>query len=461
MNPRSLLGHCTELLEWIERSRATPADTLTSHYARTHKYLGAKERRALSEIVFATLRTRNTAIRVFESLVASSGNPMPPSSVAALIAAISTVAPLWTGFDGTSLLNAAAHAATDLIETLATIYRDSTGQPLPDNWHHRATELLHDLDRIDTTTTTAYAACLPEWIVAHFEDAGMERSEIRSLGRALIEPAPLVLRVASLNQSRQSVITAFANEGLSVRPTQFSPDGIIVDHRVQLLDHVLYRRGIIEVQDEGSQLVAFALSPHERWRILDACAGAGGKALHLAAMQRDRGEIIASDIAPERLTLLRRRLVRHRLRSIRVSPIPRLALSEQRRLHSSFDAVLLDVPCSGLGTVRRAPEIKWRLHPHRVERLVTKQLRILETYAPFVRSGGILLYATCSLLHEENERVIERFLNSSNKFVPDPVAPVLAQQNIPLAADDHQWQLRLMPHQHGTDGFFIARLRRL
>lgn len=214
--------------------------------------------------------------------------------------------------------------------------------------------------------------------------------------------------------------------------------------------------GAIEVQDEGSQLVAFALAPEEEWDILDACAGAGGKTLHLAQLQRDRGRIIASDADRRRLEQLARRLKRHRYRSIHLAN-----LDGHRSLQrTQFDAVLLDVPCTGSGTVRRAPEIKWRIHTRQLERIVAKQERILEQYHAYVRSGGVLLYATCSLLPEENQRVVERFLARHPEFEPDPLAPAFERYGIALPLSPDQWQFQLLPHRHGTDGFFIARLRR-
>ncbi|GIV53809.1 MAG: SAM-dependent methyltransferase [Candidatus Kapaibacterium sp.] len=462
MNPQSLLGHCAEVLTQIERSRSTPADALVSHYTRSRKYLGAKERRALSEIVFTTLRTKNTAEHITVSLLEQSHVPLPAPALAALIGATAAVGPQWADFDPNALLDAAANSPTSLTDAFAHLYHARTQAALPDNWPEHLLRLLADLDAADerSTSNLALASCLPPWIVEPLQQQGRTTAAIKELGRALLRPAPVTLRIAPPMVGRQAVLESLEREGIAAHPTLYSPDGVVLERRVQLLEHPLYRNGILEVQDEGSQLISFALNPEPEWRILDACAGAGGKTLHIARLQNDRGSIVASDVDPARLQNLRRRLRRHRFRSIQVEMLPRLSPAEQRTLIARFDAVLLDVPCSGTGTLRRAPEIKWRLGPRQLERIIAKQERILHTYAPYVRPGGVLLYATCSILPGENECIIERFLDHHPDFVPDRLAPSFARWGIGLVVESTQWQLQLLPNVHGTDGFFIARLRR-
>lgn len=458
MNPVSLLGHCAELLSQIERSRSTPADVLTSHYCRRRKYLGAKERRALSEIVFAALRCKNTAEYLVSSFAKHHQLPELPAAQASLVGALAAVAPQWARFDATPLLRSAAHTDICLKDTLEAFYRKQVGKELPNRWNDNLAVQLSSLATPDSTPASiALAACFPEWIVQHLRYYGWDTTAIVRLGHSLLTPAPLTLRLTGKNIDRTAVIEAWTQEGINAEPTQLSPVGIILDRRVNLLEHSLYRSGRIEVQDEGSQLVSYALSPDPQWHILDACAGAGGKTLHLADLQHDRGSIVASDVDPQRLRNLVRRLRRHQYRSIQVAMLPR----ERTRRFDQFDAVLLDVPCSGTGTLRRAPEIKWRLQPSQLERIIAKQERILETYAPYVRSGGVLLYATCSVLPGENHAVVERFLDRHQDFVPDPLAPAFSRHGINVQLAPNQWHLQLLPSVHNTDGFFIARMRRL
>ncbi|MCS6999689.1 MAG: hypothetical protein RML15_04005 [Bacteroidota bacterium] len=455
MKTQSLLNHCIELLGQIERSRSTPADELVSAYTRARKYLGAKERRALSEIVFATLRTKNTAEHCSALLC---NHDHHPTAAHALIGAIAGVARRWASFDAAPLLSSAAATPIDLFTELELLSTAVLGCQLPSDWALQLEHMLQELDNpAPEISALALASCLPAWIVEHLLNHGFDAPTIHRLGRSLILPAPFTLRVVSPPNDRNSIISLLGAEGISARPTPYSPAGIILDERVRLIDHALYRTAAIEVQDEGSQLVSYALAPKEHWRILDACAGAGGKTLHLAALQNDRGSIVASDIDTARLVNLRRRLRRYRYRSIEIRLVERRKVQPAQR----FDAVLLDVPCSGFGTVRRSPEIKWRLQPAQLKRIVAKQQKILDTYVPYVRSGGVLVYATCSILPAENQCVLERFLEQHPEFVPDPLAPAFAQYGIPLAVEPDQWFIQLFPHLHGTDGFFIARMRRL
>lgn len=447
-----------ELLTQIERARATPADALASSYTRARKYLGAKERRALSEIVFATLRTKNAAEYLAHAYFAAHDLPQPPPALAALLGAIAAVAQAWASFDPREVLDPAAGSSTNPDHALATLSMRILGTELPLGWADALRWMLTDLEcTTSNTAQLALAACLPEWIVESLQASGMDSSEILTLGRSFLRPAPLVLRNASLTRTREHLLEELLRDGIAGRPTRLSPSGIVIEQRTYLLDHPLYRTGAIEVQDEGSQLIAFALAPEEGWRILDACAGAGGKTLHLAQLQHDRGSILAHDVDQRRLQQLARRLTRHRFRSIQLA---HLDASRSPKPTTRFDAVLLDVPCTGSGTLRRAPEIKWRIHRRQVGRLAEKQERILEQYHGYVHPGGVLLYATCSILPEENQRVVERFVECHPEFEPDPLAPAFERYGIALPISPDQWQLQLLPHIHCTDGFFIARLRR-
>lgn len=459
MNPQSLLGHCLSLLEQIHRNQVTPADELTSSYARKRKYLGAKERRALSELVFATLRTQNTAIYLAEQVCI----PGCPNELLALLGAVAATAQLWAGVDVQDLLDAAAATATCPTAALEQLYTQHTGALLPPGWHNILHEALYVLESSTASTPQQMAlqSCLPEWIVRHFLERAIDAEQIRLLGSALARPAQVVLRRTNRSVPREKLIELLQRDGIVAYPSPLSPDGIVLTHRRQILEHPLYRSGNLELQDEGSQFIGFAVAPEPTWRILDACAGAGGKTLHLASLISDKGTIVASDIDASRLQRLRIRAHRQGLSSIQIQLLNRLTASELGKLYGSFNAVLLDVPCTGTGTVRRSPEIKWRLKSSQVERYSQRQLHILQTYAPFVRRGGILIYATCSLLHAENEEVISQFLNQHSEFAPDPLQPAFAQYGITLPLEPDQWTLRLTPHEHGTDGFFIARLRRL
>jgi 16S rRNA (cytosine967-C5)-methyltransferase len=216
---------------------------------------------------------------------------------------------------------------------------------------------------------------------------------------------------------------------------------------------------LIEVQDEGSQLLSLLVEPKRGEMVMDFCAGAGGKTLHLAALMANSGSLYAMDVSTKRLDRLKPRLARAGVHNVR-----RIAINHERdarvqRLAGKFDRVLVDAPCSGTGTLRRNPDIKWR--PIELESLVTSQRAILASAATLLKPGGRLVYATCSLLREENEDVIADFLATHTDFAVLPVSECLARRQIVLPGiDANAGALRLLPHIHQTDGFFSQILQR-
>jgi 16S rRNA (cytosine967-C5)-methyltransferase len=217
--------------------------------------------------------------------------------------------------------------------------------------------------------------------------------------------------------------------------------------------HSLFRDGLVEVQDEGSQLLAWLLAPRRGEMIADYCAGAGGKTLALAMLMRGTGRIYAMDVSARRLAALGARAAR-----AGITNVHSVALSGDRdprvkRLAGKLDRVLVDAPCSGFGTLRRNPDLKWRQGPQAVAELVQKQRAILRAASVLVKPGGRLVYATCSILKEENEAIADDFAAAHPQFTPLSCDELLAAQRIPLRTGD---RLRLWPHVHGTDGFFAA-----
>ncbi|MCS7170392.1 MAG: RsmB/NOP family class I SAM-dependent RNA methyltransferase, partial [Candidatus Kapabacteria bacterium] len=320
------------------------------------------------------------------------------------------------------------------------------------------------LERWTPEEWEGFAACcsLPVWIARRWLDNPWYRptpAQILQLCRALCVPAAPCLRVNTLRASRDSVLRALRQQGVEALPTVFSPVGIRLGERVALQESKLYRDGIVEIQEEGSQLVGYAVAPCPGWRLWDACAGAGGKTLHLAVLQEDCGEIWATDVELARLRALRQRLRRARIGSVQVVHLRHGVLP--RHFPRSFDALLLDAPCSGLGTVRRTPTLKWRLTPEALRRHCQRQLRLLELYSPLVRPGGVLVYATCSLMPEENFGIASQFAKAHPEWELEPIEPTLRSAGIllPNSFLESPYCL-LVPSVHGTDGFFIARFRR-
>ncbi len=296
----------------------------------------------------------------------------------------------------------------------------------------------------------------PDWIVDKLR-AQHSDSEILELGRAMQQPAPLDLRVNTLLAGRNEVLQALQADGLDAQATPYSPIGIRLRYKPALNKHALFLSGKFEVQDEGSQLLGLLLAPKRNDMVVDFCAGAGGKTLQLGAMMNSQGRLYAWDISEKRLTNLKPRLKRSGLSNVQPQLIAHENDSKVKRLAGKIDRVLVDAPCSGLGTLRRNPDLKFRQSAQSVAELNVKQAAILASAARLLKQGGRLVYATCSLLHEENQGIVQAFLATHADFVLLPAGEVLKQQHIELAMDDY---LQLTPQTHNTDGFFAAVLER-
>ena len=248
-----------------------------------------------------------------------------------------------------------------------------------------------------------------------------------------------------------------AAAGVQATPTPYSPWGLRVQGKPALQKMEIYLRGDVEVQDEGSQLLALLVGPKRGEMVVDFCAGAGGKTLALGAAMRNTGRLYALDVSAHRLEQLKPRLARSGLSNVYPSQIAHERDERVKRLAGKVDRVLVDAPCSGLGTLRRNPDLKWRQSPKAIEELRAKQDAILASAARLLKPGGRLVYATCSILPEENQAVAAAFSDQHRDFVPVSAAEILEQAKVPDAqslVDDVY--LRLWPHRHATDGFFAA-----
>lgn len=297
---------------------------------------------------------------------------------------------------------------------------------------------------------------LPDWIVEKLR-AQHSDPEILEIGRSMQQVAPLDLRVNTLLAGRDEVLQALQSEGMDAHPTPYSPMGIRLKYKPALNKHALFLTGKFEVQDEGSQLLGLMLSPKRNDMVVDFCAGAGGKTLMLGAMMNSQGRLYAWDISEKRLTNLKPRLKRSGLSNVQPQLIAHENDAKVKRLAGKIDRVLVDAPCSGLGTLRRNPDLKYRQSEQSVAELNVKQTAILASAARLLKKGGRLVYATCSLLHEENQGIVASFLAAHPDFVLIPAGEVLKQHHIDMPMGDY---LQLTPQQHNTDGFFAAVMER-
>lgn len=420
MHPKALLDECSHLIEQVFKFEH-PADAVIARFFREHRSLGPRERATLSDTVYAALRQR---LRL--EWLARSGSGSKWRRLAIL------------GFPG------------DI-----AFLKSALSEP-------EKTWLDHCLNVSDADLMAPHRHNLPEWLAnALREQVG---GEFDAMVESLNQAAPLDLRVNALKKKRDAVLAELQNAGLACEATPYSPMGIRVDGKPSLAKLPAYVQGEVEVQDEGSQLLALLLDAKRGEMVVDFCAGAGGKTLAIGAAMRNSGRLYAFDTSSHRLSALAPRLARSGLSNVHPVAIAHERDERIKRLAGKIDRVLVDAPCSGLGTLRRSPDLKWRQTPDTVAGQAELQQKILHSAARLIKPGGRLVYATCSLLPTENEAVAHAFSVSHPDFEPLPCAELLQAAQVPQATGlcsgaDHQW-LRLWPHRHGTDGFFAAVWRR-
>jgi 16S rRNA (cytosine967-C5)-methyltransferase len=282
--------------------------------------------------------------------------------------------------------------------------------------------------------------------------------EILTLARSLQHPAPLDLRVNTLKAPREAVLQRLEADGTPAAPTRYSPIGVRVKDKIVLNRHPMYVDGAVEVQDEGSQILGMLVEPRRGEMVVDFCAGAGGKTLQLGAAMGSSGRLYAFDTSDKRLANLAPRLKRSGLSNVFPQRIAGENDPKVKRLRGKIDRVLVDAPCTGLGTLRRNPDLKARQTPEGLAELNAKQRAILASAASLLRPGGRLVYGTCSLLAEENEEIVADFLASHPDFALVPAKSVLDRLGIKVEGAGQY--MHLYPHVHDTDGFFAAVLER-
>ena len=410
-----LLDHASRVTAELLTFRQ-PADSVLSNYFHAQR-AGSRERAFIAEAAYAVLRRK----RLLESLAGDGATPRR-LVLAALVK-----------LQGVSQRQLAEAIDDDEAGWLA----DLKAQAEPE-------------------LTLAEKADFPDWLLEHLRRR-MSDDEILTLARSLNQPAALDLRVNPLKATREEVLAHLVAAGIDAEACRYAPLGIRLKGRPSLARHPLYLEGKIEVQDEGSQLLGYLVAPRRGEMVADFCAGAGGKTLLLGAMMRSSGRLYAFDVADKRLAKLKPRVARAGLSNVHPVCISGESDARVKRLAGKLDRVLVDAPCSGLGTLRRNPDLKWRQTPESVAELSRKQADILAGAARLVKAGGCLVYATCSILPEENEQVVDNFLATHPDFVRQSATEALARQDIAL---DTGMDLRLTPHQHGTDGFYAAVLER-
>lgn len=296
----------------------------------------------------------------------------------------------------------------------------------------------------------------PQWLVRQWLDY-FGREETQALMRANNVAAPLMLRVNSYRTNREALLDLLINAGISAIAAQWSPAGIWVKSRSPADRLPGFREGLFQVQGEASQLIGYLLSPGKGERILDACAAPGGKATHIAELMADTGEVIALDKSERGIAKIQENAARLGLMSVRAAKSD-VSHELSTEFRGPYDRILIDAPCSGLGTLRSHPEIKWHRNETDVKRLSRLQRSIVDQVTLYLKPGGVLVYATCTLTKDENETVVEDFLEHHKEFILDNAAGYLPESASALVRGSYYMAL---PHRHNTDGFFAARMTKV
>jgi 16S rRNA (cytosine967-C5)-methyltransferase len=433
MTPVSRLQMAIELLGEILGSDR-PADGTLSAFFRARRFVGAKDRKAVAGQVWRVLRHR---ARLAWALGIEVGNATPPLLVVA---------------------DLIVHERRS-VDAVAGHFTGAKHGPEPLNGYERrcAARAAERANAAPADMPRSARLELPEWLLARFDEAFGDGADEELA--ALMAEAPLDLRANSLKITRDDLVQRLTEQGLAPAPTALSPLGLRLDGRMALGNEPGFREGLFEVQDEASQVCAALVDAKPGMAVLDLCAGAGGKTLALAAAMANKGRIIACDVAVGRLTRSKLRLRRAGAHNVTL----RILETHDpwvRRQQGIFDRVLVDAPCSGTGAWRRNPDARWRLAPETLANLAGTQDSLLDQAAPLVKAGGRLIYATCSLLAEENAERVQAFLARTNDYRAVPVRDVWASalaSECP-ARDDF---LTLTPARNGTDGFFVAVLERV
>jgi 16S rRNA (cytosine967-C5)-methyltransferase len=413
---RSQLDAIVSALTVILPARA-PADAQLREFFRENKNLGHRDRGLVADTVYAALRRR----RLLEHVTP---NATPREMALATIVKLQGV------------------GLSQIESVLGSGERD---------WLTALKALDIDQEPFEIR------ADLPDWVIERLRRT-MDETAILALARGLQHSAPLDLRVNTLKAPREAVLDRLAYDAIDAAATKYSPIGVRLKEKPQLNQHPMFLDGAVEVQDEGSQILGMLVEPRRGEMVVDFCAGAGGKTLQMGAAMNSSGRLYAFDVSDKRLANLAPRLKRSGLSNVFPQRIAGENDPKVKRLRGKIDRVLVDAPCTGLGTLRRNPDLKTRQTAEGLAELNAKQTAILAAAASLVKPGGRLVYGTCSLLTEENEDIVAAFLAANPEFKLVAAKDVLERQGVKIEGTGDY--LRLLPHVHNTDGFFAAVLEK-
>ncbi len=445
LSPRAI-AH--KILLHIEQESGYP-DRLLQSYLDRHDNLDPRDKGLITELVFGVLRWQgrlDSVIKKYSSVKLKKINPLVKIILRTAIYQLLFLDKI----PPSAAVNEAVKLAKESQPNYVVRFVNAVLRKVSDN-----IESLKQTDGEDLSPESiAEIYSHPRWIVdVWIKEFGIE--ETINLCRANNETPPTNIRTNTLLISAEKLARNLAKEGIEVEPCRYAPDALEVKKgHFKLRRLEAYGGGLFQIQDEASQLVAHVLTPQPGERILDACSGFGGKTALIAQLMKNRGEIMAVDLSRWKLSALEENFQRLKVNIARVFQADVRKLREMNM--EPFDRIFLDSPCSGLGVLRRKPDIKWKRRPGDVYRLSQLQKKLIDSLAPLLKPGGVLVYATCTLLSIENRNVIETFLQNHPEFCIEPISEIIPWMQ-PFVRDPYFCSF---PHLHGTDGFFAARLKR-
>lgn len=426
MKPAARIQSAIEIMDDILLGNK-PGDTVIADYFKARRYAGSKDRRAINNMVFAILRSRAKLTWMAKQ----------------------------AHIEVTARLLVFMHCIREGHDVAALFNGD---QYAPDDLNDAEKALLPVLAEIRLEDAPAHIQLeYPHWMEDDLRRSLPE--EFETVLNSLNTEAPLDIRVNSLHPDYAQAQSILTKQNITVSPAPYSPHCLRSEKKVKLGGTKAYKEGLVDIQDEGSQLVALLCGAKDQELVIDFCAGAGGKTLALAAEMKNQGHLYALDISGTRLYKMRKRLERAGVTNVELHPIQNEMDPWLKQFEGRVDRLLIDAPCSGVGAWRRHPESRWKMTPDLFADLVARQERILQSASHLLKPGGRLIYATCSLLKTENEDQIEKFLSNNGDFRLLPLTQVWAEtmdSRCPMETDT----LLLRPDQHESDGFFCAILEK-
>jgi 16S rRNA (cytosine967-C5)-methyltransferase len=440
MQYSSLIGHSIELFDEIKKF-AYPADRVISKFYELKRYLGSNDRSFITESVYDLMRNLSKIEHLIK--ISLENYPQYKENPPAILL-----------FLGYFVYRSTEYPTTD--ETFYDIFKEKLPEIDLSTFIPTVENNIPQLESVPLDIKYSFQ----DWMVQKFSQS-VSNEQLEPLLESLNKPAPTTIRVVTSKTSKGRIKEIFEKKKkVEAARTLLAPEGLTISKRINFQEMEEFKRGYFEVQDEGSQVVTLLTEVKPGLVVLDVCAGGGGKTVYMSELMKNAGKIFAFDIDKDRIKNLGRRIKDKNYKNIYIVKVK----TELKYFMGTFDVVLVDAPCSGSGTIRRNPDMKWRIKEADIAKYTKLQLEILTEYAAMVKMNGSLVYATCSLFKDENEDIIDQFLQAKPNFSIANLAPILKSNDIKSIEGVSDFEnlkyLHLYPNLHNTDGFFGCVLKR-